>query len=137
MANGFDQNNNIAGQTLDNDTSWSNFGVNFNLNHGVNTNSHVLRNNLSFAGHGSDSFRTGSLLTNNGWQVLSPAPGTGDVLSVDYSLATGPRRDDGGLPDISFMRPIPTGRLVNQGVNYGNPFIGSAPEIGVFESPEW
>jgi hypothetical protein len=137
MANGFDQNNNIAGQTLDNDTSWSNFGVNFNLNHGVNTNSHVLRNNLSFAGHGSDSFRTGSLLTNNSWQVLSPAPGTGDVLSVDYSLATGPRRDDGGLPDISFMRPVPTGRLVNQGVNYGNPFIGSAPEIGVFESPEW
>ena len=42
MANGFDQNNNIAGQTLDNDTSWSNFGVNFNLNHGVNTNAHVL-----------------------------------------------------------------------------------------------
>jgi hypothetical protein len=137
MANGFDQNNNIAGQTLDNDTSWSNFGVNFNLNHGVNTNAHVLRNNLSFAGHGSDSFRTGSLLTNNSWQVVSPAASATDVLSVDYSLATGPRRDDGGMPDLPFMRPVPTGRLVNKGVNCGNPFIGSAPEIGVFESPEW
>jgi hypothetical protein len=137
MVNGFDQNNNIAGQTMDNDTAWSNGGSNFQLNHGTNTTPHVIRNNLSFAGHSGDSFRSGSLMTNNSWQVLSPAPGTGDVLSVDYALGTGPRRDDGGLPDLPFLRPVPTGRLVNKGVSTGDPFIGSAPEIGVFESPQW
>jgi hypothetical protein len=137
MANGVDQNNNIAGQTVDNNTSWGNHAANFQLNHGTNTTPHVIRNNLSFAGSSGDSFRSGSLMTNNSWQVLSPAAGSGDVLSVDYSLATAPRRDDGGLPEIPFLRPVPTGRLVNTGVKIGDPFTGAAPEIGVFETSEW
>ena len=88
-ANGVDQNNNLAGQTVDNNTVWGNLGANFALKHGSNTTSHVIRNNLSFGGKSSDSFTTGSLLTNNNWQVVSPAATTNDVLSVDYSLAAG------------------------------------------------
>ncbi len=140
-ANGVDQNNNTAGQTVDNNTAWANLGANFNLNHNTTNapmvGSHVVRNNLSIAGKSGDSFLTGSLQTNNSWQVLSSAATTNDVLSVDFSLATGPRRDDGGLPELPFLRPVPTGRLVNQGVKTGAAFTGAAPDLGAYETPEW
>lgn len=135
--NGFDQNNNNAGQVLDHNTSWHNGGANYAMNHGTNITPHILRNNLSFAGTSSDSFRSGSLLTNNSWQAVSPAPATADVLGIDTTTAAGPRRDDGSLPEILFLRPVPGGRLVNKGVNTGDAFSGSAPDLGAYESPEW
>jgi hypothetical protein len=139
--NGFDQNNNTAGLTVDNCTAWDNGGKNFNLNHD-STNApmvgvHVVRNNLSIAGGSSDSFRAGTLLTNNSWQVVSPAANASDVLSVDPSGMLGPRRDDGSPPELLFLRPVPRGRLVDKGVNTGQPFSGSAPDLGAYESPEW
>ena len=139
--NGFDQNNNTAGLTVDNCTAWDNGSKNFNLNHD-STNApmigvHVVRNNLSIAGGSSDSFRAGSLLTNNSWQVVSPAANASDVLSVDPSGILGPRRDDGSPPELLFLRPGPRGRLVDKGVDTGQPFIGSAPDLGAYESPEW
>ena len=85
----------------------------------------------------SDAFRTGSLLTNNSWQVLSLAAGTNDVLSVDYTLVTGPRRDDGELPELPFLRPVPGSRLLDKGTSLGTPFYGSAPDLGAFESVGW
>ena len=135
-ANGVDQNNNFAGQTLDNNTAWNNAGANFAMNHGANTTPHIIRNNLSLDGHKSDSFTSGSLLTNNSWQVVSPEATTNDVMNVDYSLITGPRRADGGLPELPFLHPVPAGRLINQGVNIGEPFSGSAPDLGAYESLE-
>lgn len=135
--NGFDQNNNNAGQTIDNCTGWKNGGANFNLNHGTNITPHVIRNNLSFAGSSSDSFRSGSLLTNNSWQAISPAPTASDVLGVDSSIGSAPRRDDGSLPEFFFLRPVPTGRLINKGVNTGENFSGTAPDLGAYEASEW
>jgi hypothetical protein len=134
LANGIDQNNNVAGQTVDNCTAWANSSRNFNLNHGANTNAHVVRNNLSIAGGSSDSFTGGTLVTNNSWQLLSPAASPGDVLGVDTTLVTGPRQADGSLPDLPFLRPVPGGRLIDRGVNLGEPFSGAAPELGAFES---
>jgi hypothetical protein len=134
---GIDQNNNLAAQTVDHCTAWANGGRNFNLNHPTNLIPHVVRNNLSLAGGSSDAFNSSSLLTNNSWLVLSPDADTNDVLSVDESIALAPRRDDGGLPEGPFLRPVPGGRLVNQGVNLGAPYSGTAPDLGAFESPEW
>ncbi len=134
---GVDQNNNTAGQTVDNTTSWLNGGRNFNLNHGSNTTPHIVRNNLSIAGGSSDSFTPGSLSTNNSWQVIAPAPTATDLVDTNIFLAMAARRDDGSLPETPFLRPTPAGRLVNQGVNTGAPFVGSAPDLGAFESPEW
>ncbi len=139
--NGFDQNDNTAGLTVDNCTAWANGSANFNLNHDA-TNApmigvHVVRNNLSIAGHSGDSFRSGSLLTNNSWQVVSPVASTSDVLSHDGTLVLMPRRDDGSPPETPFMRPIPGGRLVDKGVNTGQGFIGAAPDLGAYETPEW
>src|SRR5262245_38650674 len=137
---GIDQNNNSAGQTVDNNTTWANgvlSGNNINLNHGAVTQGvHVVRNNISFSG--TTSFFPGSLLTNNSWQLfIAPPVSNSDVLSTDTSWAQAPRRDDGGLPDVPFLRSVPTSRLVNSGVNAGLPFIGPAPDLGAFESPQW
>lgn len=133
-ANGVDQNNNIAGQTVDQTTSWANGSRNFNLSHGTNTTPHIVRNNLSFAGTSNDSFTSGTLATNNSWQVISPAPNATDVLSVDASVVTGPRQSDGNLPVWPFLRPVPGGRLVDKGVDIGEPYNGAAPDLGAFES---
>ncbi len=134
-SNGVDQNNNILGQTIDNNTSWANKARNFNLNHGTNTTPHVVRNNLSFAGTSSDSWRSGTIFTNNSWQIISsPAAGASDVLSTVESVALDPRNPDGSIPDWPFLRPVPGGRLTDVGVNTGDPFNGIAPDLGAFES---
>jgi hypothetical protein len=131
---GVDQNNNNEGQTIDNNTSWANYGRNYNLNHGTNGTPHVVRNNLSFAGGSSDTFRSGSLLTNNSWQIISgPAANAGDVLSTADSVVTGPRQPDGSLPYWPFLRPVPAGRLMDKGVILSEPYTGAAPELGAFE----
>ncbi|HTS18452.1 MAG TPA: right-handed parallel beta-helix repeat-containing protein [Verrucomicrobiae bacterium] len=137
--NGFDQNDNQDGLTVDQNTSWANGGENFDLNHNTETSVvHIVRNNLSIAGGKADSFTSGSILVSNSWQVISSPPaGTSDVISIDTSFATAPRRDDGSLPEIPLMRPVPNGRLVDKGANIGLPFSGTAPDLGAFESPAW
>lgn len=134
----YDQNNNAAGLTVDLNTAWANGSKNFNLNHGAVTQGvHVIRNNVSIAGGSTDSFAGGTLQTNNSWQVLSPSASTTDFLSVSVDLALAPRRDDGGLPETPFFRPVPNGRLVDKGINVGEPFQGNAPDLGAFETPAW
>jgi len=61
----------IAGQTVDNNTSWGNRGKNFYLSHGANTNAHVIRNNLSIAGGTGDN-----LLGTCGGASHGPGPRT-------------------------------------------------------------
>ena len=132
-ANGVDQNNNIAGQTLDQNTAWANGARNFSMNHGTNTTPHVVRNNLSIAGTSGDSFTSGTLATSNSWQVISPPPTANDVQSVDETVAVAPRQADGSLPVWPFLRPVPGGRLIDKGVNIGEPYAGAAPDLGAFE----
>lgn len=134
MANGVDQNNNLAGQTLDNNTCWANKSRNFSMAHGVNTTPHVVRNNVSFGAGNGDSFTSGTLSTNNTWQIISsPAVSSADFQSLDYSGVTGPRQADGSLPDLPFLHPVIGGRLVNKGVDAGVSYSGSAPDLGAFE----
>ncbi len=133
LHHGIDQNNNTAGLTVDQNTSWANGSRNFYLNHGANTTPHVVRNNLSFDGIAGDTFTSGTLATNNSWQVISPAPTTGDVGSVEVSFALAPRQSDGSLPESPFLRPVSGGRLVDRGVDLGEPYSGIAPDLGAFE----
>ena len=135
-ANGVDQNNNISGQTIDNNTSWANKASNFQLNHGTNTTPHLVRNNLSFAAASSDSFTAGTVSSSNSWQVVSsPSANAADVQSVDESVAMQPRNADGSLPSSLFLRPVAGGRLIDKGVNIGEPYSGSAPDLGAYEVP--
>jgi hypothetical protein len=119
---------------VDHCTSWANYGQNINLKHGTNTTPHVVRNNFSIAGVSSDSFTSGTLATNNSWQV-SPTPTASDVQSVDTSLVTSPRQADGSLPVLPFLRPVPGGRLIDKGINIGEPYSGLAPDLGAYEIP--
>lgn len=133
---GFDQNNNTAGLVVVHNTAWGNGSRNFNFNHGATTQGvHQLRNNLSI--NGSVTVQSSAIQQNNSWQVYPGGIAASDFLSVDAALALTPRRDDGGLPETPFLRPVPGGRLVDKGVNIGEPFAGSAPDLGAFESPVW
>ena len=133
-SNGYDQNNNILSQTIDNNTGWANKARNFNLNHGTNTTPHIVRNNLSFAAVSADSWRSGTLFTNNGWQVVTnPVASASDVLSVDESVARNPRNADGSLPYWPFLRPVPAGRLIDKGTILTEPYTGTSPDLGAFE----
>jgi len=138
QAHGIDQNNNVAGQTVDNNTCWANLGRNINLNHNSTnapmTGNHLVQNNLSFAGGNSDSFWPGTVEISNSWQVVSsPAANAGDVLSVDDSAVTAPRNPNGSLPNLPFLRPVPGGRLIDKGVILTEPYAGAAPDLGAFE----
>ena len=138
MAHGVDQNNNTAGQTVDNNTCWANVMKNFNLNHNTTnapmSGNHLVRNNLSIGGGSADSFWPGTIFSNNSWQVISPAASNSDLQSVDESVATAPRQADGSLPVWPFLRLVPGGRLVDQGVDIGEPYSGPAPDLGAFET---
>ncbi|HUJ72076.1 MAG TPA: right-handed parallel beta-helix repeat-containing protein [Verrucomicrobiae bacterium] len=135
--NGFDQNENSAGLTVLQNTAWANPTNDFDLDHGaVTAGVHIVLNNLSLGG--IIRVQTGSIQSNNSWQVItSPAANSNDVISIDSSFATAPRRDDGSLPEIPFLRPVPNGRLVDKGANIGLPFSDAAPDLGAFESPSW
>lgn len=133
---GIDQNDSTAGLTVYQNTSWAN-PTNFDLDHGtVMVGAHDVRNNLSI--DGVVVVQAGSIQSNNSWQVItSPVASTNDVISIDTSFATAPRRDDGSLPEIPLLRPVPRGRLVDKGINIGLPFSGTAPDLGAFESPDF
>ncbi len=135
LANGVDQNNNTAGLTVDNVTSWNNAKANFALAHGANTTPHVVRNCISLPpGTSNDAFTTSpaTLETNNTWNILTNV-NTSDFQSIDTSQAMGPRQADGSLPNLPLMKPVAGGRLIDQGVNTGDPYLGAAPDLGWFE----
>jgi len=132
-SNGVDQNNNLDGQTLDNNTSWANKARNYSMAHGANTTPHIARNNISFAGASNDAWTSGTLATNNSWQIIAPTVNASDFLSLDESVATAPRNADGSLPYWTFLRPVPGGRLIDKGVILTEPYSGAAPDLGAFE----
>jgi hypothetical protein len=134
---GYDQNNNMGTLTVDSNTAWNNATNNFQLEHPSTSTPHIVRNNLAI-GTATNRVRAGSVLLSNSWQIaFSPALGSNDVLSLDDSWAAAPRRDDGGLPETPFLRPVPGGRLLDKGYDIGQPFAGPAPELGAFESLVW
>jgi hypothetical protein len=96
----------------------------------------VFCNNLSISGGVADAFRTGTLQTNNSWQVISPAPSAADVMSTLESLVLSPRQADGSLPEINFLKPVAGGRLVDKGFPLGEPYSGTAPDLGALEQTQ-
>jgi hypothetical protein len=144
---GIDQNNNADGQIVDQNTVWNNRAGAINLNHlgsqyGVLQSSHILHNNVAIGTVAIGSTATYPFIQmSNTWQAVftnvNVRVSTNDFLSIDYTWALAPRRDDGSLPETPFLRPVPGGRLVNRGVNIGGPFFGSRPDLGAYETPEW
>ncbi|MGQ1889864.1 right-handed parallel beta-helix repeat-containing protein [Thermophagus sp. OGC60D27] len=56
-----------------------------------------------------------------------------DFISLDASQLSKPRKDDGSLPDITFMKLAPGSDLIDAGTDVGTPYNGTAPDIGYAE----
>ena len=129
VVKGFDQNNNTGGLTIHNCTGYSN-GTNFGLGNPVNAGQqHDLKNNISL---GATDSIANATQTNNSWNGFSVSEA--DFLSVDTSLGSAARAADGSLPENDFLRLAPGSGLIDQGVDVGLPFNGTAPDLGAFES---
>ena len=128
---GFDENNNLAGQTLYNCTAFGNKNGNFVFTNTVTSGAHVFSNCVS---HNGKVNITSGTQKNNSWQNGLTVT-DGDFQSVDPAEALDPRGPDGSLPTISFMHLAADSDLINAGVDVGLPFNGSAPDLGCFETP--
>lgn len=57
---------------------------------------------------------------------------TGKDLSQIAGML-GPRKADGSLPDVDFLKLKKDSRAIDKGENIGFPFAGDAPDLGAFE----
>ncbi|SMO53886.1 Por secretion system C-terminal sorting domain-containing protein [Gracilimonas mengyeensis] len=146
-ANGFYANHHLAGNNWYNNSAFQN-RVNFNMlnrpsredNENIDTDGydHVLINNLSHVkGFGFRHFAyidtSQNTLETNSWE-LGGQLSDSDFESLDVDLLTSPRKEDGSLPDVDFMRPTEGSRAVNSGTDIGFEFNSSAPDLGAIET---
>jgi hypothetical protein len=127
---GFDENNNLAGQTLYNCTAFGNTNGNFVFTNTLTSGTHTFANCLSYKGKVNI---TSGTQKNNSWQS-GPTVSDADFQSLDTTQALAPRAADGSLPAITFMHLVPGSKLIDAGIDVGFPFSGSAPDLGCFES---
>lgn len=120
-ANGFYANHHLGGNDWLNNSAWKN-KYNYNM---VNQKSwdvaedvggygHTLRSNVSYRGNRGDWTEINQdecTIENNSFLPMPMAVAEADFLSTDYAELTAPRKADGSLPDVSFMRLAPTSRL--------------------------
>ena len=92
----------------------------------------ILRNNVAF-GDGIEHLGSIRISDHNSWDggvTVSSA----DFMSVDGTQLDDPRKIDGSLPDITFLKLVPGSDLIGAGVNVGLPFFGYHPDLGPFET---
>lgn len=97
---------------------------------------HILHNNVSFKlSSQRDTLNIGT--STNTFNSFSPNSGVvvngADFLSIYESELVKPRKEDGSLPDMNFMKLLETSDLIDKGKDVGFPFYGSAPDLGAFE----
>jgi hypothetical protein len=127
---GFFANYHTGGNAYYNNTGFKN-GADFNML-GLNmVNTSLLRNNLAL-GPTPTANLTGTDAKNNSWN-LQVVANDDDFISTSTDGVDGPRRADGSLPQPAFMRLWPNSDLIDQGVDVGKPFLGSAPDLGAYE----
>jgi hypothetical protein len=139
---GIDVNGNGFGVQVFNSTVF-NSGRNWQFDEPIDEtiNRHLLQNNISFAGGPPDIFDTGVSDSFNTWNGISV--NAADFLSLDDTIARGPRNPDGSLPVSGFLKLAPDSNLIDagtpisfvfNGVIYRRPFNGLAPDLGAFET---
>jgi Secretion system C-terminal sorting domain len=97
---------------------------------------HVLHNNLSFrysaytetVNFGTSVDTYNSFSTHSGITVNAS-----DFVTTDESLLVTDRQDDGGLPDIGFLKLKEGSDLIDKGFYLGFAYSGTAPDLGAFE----
>lgn len=130
---GFDHNSNRGNITILNSAAHAN-GSNINFGSGNSAASLTIKNTISLGDNGSLE-ADATDITHNSWQDGRAATND-DFVSVDMAVLKSPRKSDGSLPDIDYLKLVSGSDLRNAGVDVGVPFNGGLPDIGAFESVE-
>jgi uncharacterized protein YjdB len=132
LYDGFDHNSNRGDISL---LSCGAYDNGRNINFGSSNIAHgLIIKNTSSVGGGGDSYNATIFdISNNSWQNGLSATAA-DYHSLDIDALLAPRKADGSLPDVDFMRLKADSDLIDQGVDVGLPYNGTAPDIGPFES---
>ncbi|WP_051286312.1 right-handed parallel beta-helix repeat-containing protein [Salinimicrobium terrae] len=129
-SDGFDHNSNRGEVILYNCIAYDN-GRNYAFGSTNPLENLVIKNSVVLGEVGSIN-ATSLDVTNNSWmEGFETTPD--DFVSIDYSEMTGPRKADGSLPDVSFFHLEADSDLIDNGVDVGLPYNGSAPDLGAFE----
>jgi hypothetical protein len=96
-------------------------------------NKAILRNNLSFNGTIRNCDGAGIDASHNSWNLQGVTITADDFISIDTAGVFGPRKEDGSLPDVKFLKLTWGSDLIDKGIDIGLPFSGSAPDLGAFE----
>lgn len=138
-AAGIYQNHHPAPNYYYNNTAFNNKAANFNLlgydlGKSADASMGVLRNNIAFTGSALSNATTGGGVdaANNTWN-LSVTVTAADFVSTDTLGAGGPRRMDGGLPNLGFMKLKAGSDLIDKGADVGLAYVGSLPDLGAYE----
>ena len=129
---GYDQNNDRGSMILLNCTGFRNGSYNFSIpgNYRV-TSIATVKNCISFLSQGVN-FINKVIQSNNSWSATYNVT-EADFLSIDTTGVRGPRKADGSLPELKFLRLASTSGLIDIGTDVGLPFSGKAPDLGAYE----
>lgn len=96
---------------------------------------HFLRNNISFGNNTNLANANQALIDDefNTWNA-GFSVSSADFVSLSTTGVDGARQADGSLPKIDFLRLASGSNLIDAGENQRLPFVGSAPDLGAFES---
>lgn len=138
---GFDENSNefdYCNNEVDNNTSYGNGGegfVTYPMGFNATRTSRLIRNNISYGNSAPFNWYWDNHPTdlNNSW---NNPPGVTlsdeDFVSLDVSQLARPRKSDGSLPDIDFLKLNKGSDLIDAGIEIGFPSKGP-PDLGAFE----
>ena len=136
--NGFTQNSHKDGDIVINCLGFSNgpSGYNYFFEGSMNSGKqNVFKNNASIPRSGTN---TGGFIEdnsplelNNSWN-LSVTVSSADYSDITETAAKASRQADGSLP-TGFARLVAGSDLLDQGVDVGIPYSGTAPDLGPYE----
>lgn len=139
---GFYSNHHIQGSDWYNNSAFAN-GINFNMLNRLPDNrtdvdgyGHIMRNNLGFKARGREVDKLDTAKSDIAYNYFSLPVNVSadDFLTLDEALLIAPRKADGSLPDIDFMKLVKNSDLIDAGVKASFPYYGKNPDLGYRES---
>ncbi|MGF7139908.1 right-handed parallel beta-helix repeat-containing protein [Roseimarinus sediminis] len=97
---------------------------------------HHMVNNLGFGATYAELSNIDKLaceLENNYFDLKLKAD-QNDFISLDEALLTASRAENGTLPETGFLQLVEGSDLIDQGIDIGFSFNGTAPDLGCYES---
>jgi hypothetical protein len=125
---GFDSNLASGAQQWLNNTAFENGQENFRT---PDAAAHILRNNLAVPPTINLNAATNAAF--NSWNLPVTA-NAADFLSADPTGADGARKPNGDLPETNFLKLAAGSDLIDQGLDVGLNFNGTAPDLGAREA---